>query len=61
VDRERGLALVPTERRGRPRAITGHKVIAARALEKTGMSLREIAKALGESMGAVRTALGRPR
>ncbi len=61
VDRERGLALAPTEKRGRPRSITGHKVIAARALGKTGMSLREIAQALNESVGAVRTALGRPR
>ncbi len=61
VDRERGLALEPIEKRGRPRSIAGHKVIAARALEKTGMSIREIAKSLNESVGAVRTALGRPR
>ena len=61
VDRERGLALEPTEKRGRPRALTGHIVIAARALRQHKMSQREIAKALNTSQGAVRTALGEPR
>ena len=61
VDRERGLALAPTEKRGRPRAISGHLVLAARALDKAGYSLRMISTSLNVSIGAVRTALGRPR
>ena len=61
VDGERGLALEPTEKRGRPRSLTGHVVIAARALDKSGYSQRDIAKALNTTQGAGRTALGRPR
>lgn len=61
VDRERGLALEPTERRGRPRSLTGHIVLAARALHKSGYSQRNIAKSLNTNQGAVRTALGVPR
>jgi len=61
VDRERGLALEPTEKRGRPRSLKGHTVIAARALVKAGYSLRDTAKSLNTSVGAVRTAIGAPR
>lgn len=61
VDHERGLALEPTEKRGRPRALTGHLVLAARALNSSGYSMPSIAKSLSTSVGAVRTALGKPR
>lgn len=61
VDRDRGLALEPTEKRGRPRSLRGHTVIAARALKAAGYSIRDIAKALNTNPGAVRTALGVPR
>jgi len=54
-------ALQLVETRGRPRALTGEQVIAARALRKSGMTLEAIAKVLSASVGAVRTATGAPR